>query len=163
MGTTLGSSDTMNIRPANEKDVDNIVNLAFEFENYLDELESTPDSERISKDVLKDVLLQGFSDPKHIVLVAEEEDKLIGFSDLWVYPEFIHGGHSAYLNNLFVTEKYQRKGIGSELLRETIESAKQREAVALHISVLPENIIALSFYKKFGIDWEIKMLELKLK
>ncbi len=137
MGTTLGCSDTMNIRTAEEKDLDDIVDLAFEFENYLDELESTPDSERVSKGTLKDVLLLGFSDPKHIVLVAEEENKLVGFSDLWVYPEFIHGGHSAYLNNLFVTEKHQRKGIGSDLLRETIERAKERKAVALHISVLP--------------------------
>jgi ribosomal protein S18 acetylase RimI-like enzyme len=153
----------MNIRNAEEKDIEEIVSLACEFENYLDELESTPESERISKDTIKKVLVEGFSDPKHTILVAVEEGKLIGLSDFWVYPEFIHGGQSAYLNNLFILEKHRRKGIGSQLLSETIEKAKEKNAVALHISILPENIIAQNFYKKFGIDWEIKMLEIKLK
>lgn len=155
--------DTMNIRVANEKDVDSIVELAYQFEDYLDELESTPESERIPKHRIKEVLSVGFSDPKHVILVAQENDGIIGFSDFWVYPEFIHGGPSAYLNNLFITEEFRRKGIGSKLLGETIKKAKEMDAVALHISILPENIIAQNFYKKNDINWEIKMLELKLK
>ena len=111
----------------------------------------------------KEVLLQGFSDPKHVILVVEEEDEIIGFSDFWVYPEFIHGGGSAYLNNFFITQKHRRRGIGSKLLSETIKKAREKDAVALHISILPENIIAQNFYKKNEINWEIKMLELKLK
>lgn len=156
-------SDLMTIRPVKDEDIDGIVDLACEFERYLDELESTPESERISRQTIKDVLLEGFSDPKHVILVVEEDEKLIGLSDFWVYPEFIHGGQSAYLNNLFILENYRRKGTGSKLLSETIEKVKEKNAVALHISILPENIIAQNFYKKFGIDWEIKMLELKLK
>ena len=105
----------MNIRVANENDKNIIFDLACEFEDYLDELESTPESERISKKTMKDVLVNGFSDPKHIIMVAEEEEEVVGFSDFWVYPEFIHGGNSAYLNNLFITEKFRRSGIGSKL------------------------------------------------
>ena len=153
----------MNIRSAKEEDIEDIIDLAYEFETYLDDLESTPQSERISKQTIKNVFFEGFSDPKHVVLVVEEEDKIIGFSDFWVYPEFIHGGQSAYLNNLFITEEFRRKGIGSKLLFETINKAKDMKAVAMHISVLPENIIAQKFYKKNHINWEIKMLELKLK
>ena len=153
----------MLIRPAEDKDIEHIVDLACEFENYLDELESTPDSERISREKVREVLLEGFSDPKHAILVVEEESTLIGLSDFWVYPEFIHGGQSAYLNNFFITEKHRRKGIGSKLLSETINEIKKKNAVALHISVLPENIMAQNFYKKNDINWEIKMFELKLK
>lgn len=153
----------MNIRTARSDDIPSIVDLAYEFENYLDELESTPESEKVSRQTIQNVLLEGFSDPKHIILVVEEENELIGLSDFWVYPEFIHGGQSAYLNNLFIREKCRRKGIGSKLLGETIEKAKEKGAVALHISILPENITAQNFYKKYGIEWEIKMLELKLK
>lgn len=153
----------MNIRIAKQKEIEDITNLAFEFEDYLDELESTPDSEKVPRQRIKDVLFQGFSDPKHVILVVEDEDKIIGFSDFWVYPEFIHGGQTAYLNNIFITKKCRRQGIGSELLDETIKKAKEMKAVAMHISILPENIIAQNFYKKNEINWEIKMLELKLK
>lgn len=153
----------MNIRIAKQKEIEKITKLAFEFEDYLDELESTPDSEKIPRQTIKDVLFQGFSDPKHVILVVEDEDRIIGFSDFWVYPEFIHGGQTAYLNNIFITKKYRRKGIGSKLLDETIKKAKEMKAVAMHISILPENIIAQNFYKKNEINWEIKMLEVKLK
>jgi ribosomal protein S18 acetylase RimI-like enzyme len=110
-----------------------------------------------------EVLKEGFSDPKHFFLVAEEEDKLIGFSDVWIYPEFIHGGKSAYLNNLYITKENRRTGIGSQLLSETLKKSKEEGAVALHISVLPENVIAQNFYRKNGIDWQIIMFEKKLK
>jgi ribosomal protein S18 acetylase RimI-like enzyme len=155
--------ETMNVRPAEEKDIEGVVELAFQFENYLDELESTPESERVPRHRIKQVFLEGFSDPKHVILVVEEDDKIIGYSDFWIYPEFIHGGQTAYLNNIFISEKFRRKGIGSKLLGDTIKKAKGMDAVALHISILPKNIIAQNFYKKNDITWEIKMLELKLK
>ncbi len=153
----------MNVRTVKENDAEDIVKLAYEFEDYLDELESTPDSEKVPRQRIKDFLFEGFSDPKHVILVVEDKDKIIGFSDFWVYPEFIHGGQTAYLNNIFITEKHRRQGIGSKLLEETIKKAKEMKAVAMHISILPENIIAQNFYKKNEINWEIKMLELKLK
>ena len=152
----------MNIRNAVENDIEHIVNLAFEFEDYLDELESTPESDRVPRETVRKVFLEGFSDPKHVILVVEEEDAIIGFSDIWIYPEFIHGGQTAYLNNFFITEKFRRKGIGSKLLKETIAKAKERNAVAMHISVLPENVIAQNFYKKNEITYEIKMFDLRL-
>ena len=153
----------MNIRIADEKDIEQIAKLAFEFEDYLDELESTPEDERVSKDTVRNVLQEGFSDPKHFFFVAEDGEELVGFSDCWIYPEFIHGGNSAYLNNLFITKENRRVGIGSNLLSATLKKSKEMGAVALHISVLPENVMAQNFYRKNGIDWEIMMFEKKLK
>jgi ribosomal protein S18 acetylase RimI-like enzyme len=152
----------MNFRDAEDRDIEAILNLAFEFEEYLDDLDPPPDSEKVSRETMQKVLMDGFSDPKHAILVAEDEGEVIGFSDIWVYPEVIHGGNSAYLNNIFISKEYQRKGIGSQLLREIIKKARDMEAVALHISVLPKNVIAQNFYRKNGITWEIKMYEMHL-
>ena len=153
----------MNIRTAREDDIEAAINLAFEFEDYLDELESTPESERVPRETVRRMFLEGFSDPKHVKLVVEEGEAIIGFSDIWVYPEFIHGGQTAYLNNFFITEKFRRRGIGSKLLKVTIEKARERDAVALHISVLPENVMAQDFYRKNKITYEIKMYDLRLR
>ena len=152
----------MNIRGAEERDFEAILNLVFEFEEYLHDIDPPHDSEKVSRETMQHVLLDGFNDPKHAIMVVEEEGEVIGFSDIWVYPEVIHGGNSAYLNNIFISKKYQRKGIGSQLLKETIEKARGMKAVALHISVLPKNVIAQNFYKKNGITWEIKMYEMDL-
>jgi ribosomal protein S18 acetylase RimI-like enzyme len=153
----------MIIRLGEENDFEEITRLAFEFDDYLDDLLSTPEVERNSRETIRKVLTEGFSDPKHFFFVAEEGGKLIGFSDVWIYPEFIHGGKSAYLNNLYITKDKRRSGVGSQLLSETLRKSKEEGAVALHISVLPENVMAQNFYRKNGIDWQIIMFEKKLK
>lgn len=158
-----GGRKKMKIRLGEEKDFEEIAKLAFEFDDYLDELLLTPEEERNSREKVRKVLRDGFSDSKHFFFVAEDEGKLIGFSDVWIYPEFIHGGKSAYLNNLYITKKMRRSGVGSLLLSETLRKSKEEGAVALHISVLPENVIAQNFYRKNGIDWQIIMFEKKLK
>jgi ribosomal protein S18 acetylase RimI-like enzyme len=158
-----GVMKNMQIRQGEKEDFEEIARLAFEFDDYLDDLLSTPEEERNSRETVKKVLLEGFMDPKHFFFVAEEEGKLVGFSDVWIYPEFIHGGKSAYLNNLYITKEKRRAGVGSQLLSETLKKSKEEGAVALHISVLPENVMAQNFYRKNGIDWEIIMFEKKLK
>ncbi len=157
-----GGMIKMKIRQGEEKDFEEIARLAFEFDDYLDDLLSTPEEEKNSRETVKKVLEEGFMDPKHFFFVAEEEGKLIGFSDFWIYPEFIHGGKSAYLNNLYITSDRRRTGVGSHLLSETLKKSKEEGAVALHISVLPENVIAQNFYRKNGIDWQIILFEKKL-
>jgi ribosomal protein S18 acetylase RimI-like enzyme len=163
IGRIKGRQETMNIRQGVENDIEEIARLAFEFDDYLDDLISTPEEEKNPRETIMKVLKEGFSDPKHFFLVAEEEDRLIGFSDVWIYPEFIHGGKSAYLNNLYITKDKRRSGVGSQLLSETLKKSKEEGAVALHISVLPENVMAQNFYRKNGIDWQIIMFEKKLK
>ena len=69
--------------------------------------------------------------------------------------------------NIAVIEEHSETGLpavsSAFTFSETIKKAKEMEAVAMHISVLPENVIAQNFYRKNGINWEIKMFEIKLK
>jgi GNAT superfamily N-acetyltransferase len=150
------------IRWAENRDIDELVEMAFEFENDLLKIDDALIQESPSRETFKDILLKGFEDDKHAILIAEEDEKAVGFLDFWAYPEFLHGGVSGYMNNVFVREGYRGKGIGTSLFNKALEEAKKRGIVAMHIPVKAKNLRALEFYKKNKIDERLFMLETRL-
>ncbi len=152
----------LEIRHAKESDIDKIVEMAIEFERYLINVDSTLMSEIPPAKIYRKFLLAAMKERTHYMFIAEMDGRPVGFTDLRVYPEFMHGGQSAYLHNLFVREEHRGKGIGGALLKRTIEEAKKQGAVAYHISVKRKNTGAIEFYKKRGIDEELVMLETRL-
>ena len=79
-----------------------------------------------------------------------------------VYPEFLHGGISAYLHNLFVREGHRGKGVGKSLLSAIVTEAKERGSVAIHVPVKAKNTAAIDFYRKNGISEQLAMMETRL-
>jgi ribosomal protein S18 acetylase RimI-like enzyme len=152
----------MKIRRATERDVDGMADMALEFEIFLIKLDNTLLDAPPSKEVFKNVLRQGMDDEKHYIVVAEEGGKLAGMADFWAYPEFLHGGLSGYLNNLYVREGHRGDGLGTRLLEHLMKEAKKRGVVAMHIPVKPKNLRALEFYRKAGVDEELLMMETRL-
>ena len=112
-----------------------------------------------SKEDIKNTLIAGFDDEKHDILVIEIDGEVIGFADLWTYPEFVHSGNSAYIQNLFVLKEFRGQGWGKKLILELIQIAKKRRATAIHVTTSKKNINAINFYKKLGISDEGILLE----
>jgi GNAT superfamily N-acetyltransferase len=152
----------LRIRKAKKGDIEWIVDMAREFELYLLDIDDSLIQEPPPKEVFKRVLLKGFGDEKHSIFVAEKDGRLTGFADNCVYPEFLHGGMSAYLHNIFVREGYRGQGIGKALLDTMVEEAKARGAVAIHVPVKTKNIKAIEFYMKRGIREQLAMMEVRL-
>jgi GNAT superfamily N-acetyltransferase len=152
----------MKIRKASKKDIDEIVDMAYEFELYLIGLDDSLVQESPSKNIFKKFLIAGFDDPKHYFIVAEDAGRLVGFADLWTYPEFLHGGISAYLHNLFVRESVRGTGIGKTMVDALVKEAGARGAVAIHVPVKAKNKKAIEFYKKCGINEQLAMMEARL-
>lgn len=71
------------------------------------------------------------------IYVYEENDEILGFIGL----------SKDYLEGIFVTEKYQSKGIGHQL----IEYVK-KETDSIHLDVYKKNIRAIKFYLKEGFE-----------
>ncbi|MHA1294042.1 MAG: GNAT family N-acetyltransferase [Promethearchaeota archaeon] len=143
----------MIIRIAEEKDIDKIVELIILFEKAIEEIYQGDFSGiNIDKNNVKKVLIEGFNDKYHVFLVIEEKQELIGFGDMWIYPEFGHAGYSAYLQNFFVKKEYQNKGYGTKLLNKLMEIAKSKKATAFHITTSFKNKKAIALYKKMGFS-----------
>jgi GNAT superfamily N-acetyltransferase len=147
---------------AENRDIDELVEMALEFENYLLKIDDSLIQESPSKETFKEILLKGFEDDKHMIFIAEEDEKIVGFLDFWTYPEFLHGGLSGYMNNVFVREGQRGKGIGTSLLNRAVEEAKNIGVVAMHVPVKAKNVKAIEFYKKNKIDEQLFMMETRL-
>ena len=148
------------IRKAEKKDIDSLVDLIVLFEEAIDAIYGGDFGEiNINKDIIKKVLIEGFDDKYHTILVLEENNQLIGFGDIWMYPEFGHAGNTANLQNFFIKEEFQNRGYGKKLLSELINVAKSKKATAFHITTSFKNKKAIALYKKMGIDDEGLLLD----
>ena len=152
----------MKMRKATRKDIGEIVDMAYEFETYLLKVDNALIQESPPKAIFKKLLSKSIDDGHHAVFVAQEGKRLVGFADLWVIPEFLHGGMSGYMTNLFVREGLRGKGVGQALLAQIVKEAKSRKVVALHVPVKPKNVRAVAFYRKMGIDEQLFMMETRL-
>lgn len=72
------------------------------------------------------------------VLVAVIDTIVVGFISIWMPNKFIH--------HLYVDQKYQDKGIGTQLIKAAIEKAN----FPLTLKCLEKNIKAVAFYKRKG-------------
>ena len=96
------------------------------------------------------VWIDRLKNPKdnQLVLVAEDEDKIVGFGCVYFdkNPEW-----GAYLDNLHVSKSYQSKGIGKLLLIEIARWCfKQNPEKGMCLLVNQDNIRAQKFYMKLG-------------
>ena len=152
------------IRKAEKKDIDTLVDLVVLFEEAIDEIYQGDFGELdINKDIIKQIMIEGFDDRYHTIRVVEINNQLIGFGDIWIYPEFGHAGYSAYLHNFFIKKEFQNRGYGKKLLNEMINVAKSKKATAFHITTSFKNKKAITLYKKMGIDDEGLLLDKVLK
>ena len=104
------------IRNAGLQDIDTIAKMAVDFENYLISLDDSLMDTPLSFERYREVLIQGFEDEKHMMFIAEENGVILGFADCWIYPEFLHGGLSGYLHNIYIDPKWRSRGIGASLV-----------------------------------------------
>ncbi len=95
-------------------------------------------------------LMYEFSEnPLNQILVAYDEDKIVGFVDYMITF------NSATISQIAVLPNYRKKGLGSKLLEEMEKSfPKEIDDVVetITLEVRESNINAISFYKKNGYE-----------
>ena len=147
------------IREAEEKDIPEIISMTLDFERYLIYIDDTLVQDVLPPERYEKVLREGLFDEKHRFFVIEKDSELIGYADYWAYPEFLHGGISAYLHNLYIIEGHRGKGHGTAMVKLIMDEAKMRGAVAIHVPVKTKNVKAMEFYRKRGIETVFSMME----
>jgi len=86
--------------------------------------------------------------PYQFVVLAEEDDELIGFASAY-------GGHDetwgSFLDNIHVRPKHQRRGVGARLMAEVAAWCRANYAdCGLYLWVLEQNRGAQLFYQRLG-------------
>ena len=119
------------IREMTEEDIDGV--LSVEKESF-----STPWTERLFYDEVKN--------PRTIYYVCCEDDEIIAYGGMW------HVVDEGQITNVAVKKDFRNMGVGSKVLKELIDWAKEHEIVVIGLEVRAGNENALLLYKKFGFE-----------
>ena len=92
-----------------------------------------------------DVITSAFANPHNIILVEEDKDKeVVGAVFMSVIAS------ECELQNIVVSQKNKRRGIGERLLKRGLFISAERGAEVLYLEVRDSNNAARALYEKLG-------------
>ncbi len=104
------------------------------------------------------------SDPNHELIVAEREGEVIGTLHLIFIPSLsFQGGLRAQVESVRVDKRFQSQGIGSQMMKWTIERARQRGAHMVQLTTHETRLDAHRFYERLGFKGSHLGMKLSLK
>lgn len=127
---------------------------------FLDTLKELSDTDITVED--SEILFLFFMDNEdYHIYVAELDDSVIGCATLFVERKFIHnGGKSGHIEDVIVREEHRGKDIGSKLVLELMEKAKD---IGCYKVVLDCGCDVAPFYDKLGMVGERVMYKIKFE
>ena len=134
----------MKLIKATHSDIPELVELLNSL--FEQEAEFEPNSEIQSKALSKIIL-----DPKiGIILIAKEDDKILGMVNLLFTESTALGSKVALLEDLVVLSSSRGRGLGSQLIDYAISEAKKANCKRITLLTDIKNTKAQSFYQKKG-------------
>ena len=115
------------------------------FLNALDTLKKTSNiTEDKALEIFKNIKLN----PKHIIVVAEINGKIVGSTTLLIEPKFIHqGGIVGHIEDVVVSKEFQGKKIGKKIITHVLELAKN---YGCYKTILDCSDDVKAFYEEIG-------------
>jgi GNAT superfamily N-acetyltransferase len=143
----------LNIRPAEERDIDAIFDLIRGLAAY----EKLSDRVTGNTELLRSHL---FGERPYAEAIVAEIDRLaIGFALFFHNYSTFLTQPGLYLEDVFVQPEYRRQGVGKALISAVAKIAVDRGCGRLEWSVLEWNQNAIAFYQSLGAtvlpDWKI--------
>ncbi|NND76869.1 MAG: GNAT family N-acetyltransferase [Flavobacteriales bacterium] len=143
------------IRKGRKEDLSQVLDLIIELAIY----EKAPDEVVVT---VQDLERDAFGERPIIDLfVAEENNTIIGTA-IYYYNYSTWKGKCIYLEDIVVSQKHRRRGIGTLLMDAMVDLFKKEKAKRLMWQVLDWNEPAIEFYKKYDAIIEPEWLNCKL-
>ena len=101
-------------------------------------------------------------DKNSYMLLAEVNNKILGFVDFSIRQTLLHNGYSGLIEELIVTKNFQGKNIGIKLLDAAIKECENLGCCEVEVSTESSNIPAVQLYKRYGFDEKGIFLEIDL-
>lgn len=122
------------IRRAIKSDIATVSRLATEL------IDSVKNSGDIAEDVLSENSRNALTNPNSYILLAEREGKVIGFISFMIRKTIIHSGLCGLIDELVVSKRHRRKGVGKELIDAAIEECKKLRCCEVEVSTEFTNV-----------------------
>jgi len=137
------------VRPARPNDLDSLLVLLREFADAPapGRTAAEPAEGALAREILVSVLEQ----PGRTLLVGEIGGEIVGTADLLIVPNLMRRGAPwAILENVVVTSRLRRQGIGRALLEEAIRQAREAGSYKLQLLSNKHRTDAHAFYESVG-------------
>ena len=134
------------VRRAIKSDIPAVSKLAIEL------IDSVKNSGDIAKHVLSENSRNALTNPNSYILVAETEEKVIGFISFMTRKTIMHSGPCGLIDELVVSKRHRRKGVGKELIKAAVEECKKLRCCEVEVSTEFTNVNAREFYKHCGFE-----------
>jgi ribosomal protein S18 acetylase RimI-like enzyme len=131
----------INVRPSEAQDVDQLTDLVEQYREFYGQVRS---------EQTRPYLMERLSRRESVILVAENDDALVGFTQC--YPTFSTVSLSAIwlLNDLFVIPDHRRQQVAEQLMQAAEDAAKEAGATRVWLRTAHTNTPAQSLYEKRG-------------
>ncbi|MDR2570596.1 MAG: GNAT family N-acetyltransferase [Oscillospiraceae bacterium] len=153
----------MTIRKAIVEDIDAINKLFYELDTGAIDMQP----EHFQRGNRSVEYLSGLiNDEKSDFLLVVDNEEVIGFSLIFEREpptlNLLVPCKVAYIQDFVVTANYRNKGIGTALMKESKQWAKERHMDYLRLSVIPANKDAQRFYTRHGLGEQMITMECPL-
>lgn len=102
--------------------------------------------------------------PNHELIVAEKDGEVIGTLHLMFLPSIsFQGGLRAQIESVRVDKRFQSQGIGSAMMKWSMQRAKQRGAYVVQLTTHKTRVDAHRFYERLGFQGSHLGMKLSLK
>lgn len=103
-------------------------------------------------------------DPNHELIVAEQAGEVIGTLHLMFLPSIsFQGGLRAEIESVRVVKRFQSQGIGTQMMKWTMERAKNRGSHVVQLTTHRTRLDAHRFYERLGFKGTHLGMKLSLK
>jgi ribosomal protein S18 acetylase RimI-like enzyme len=143
----------MNIRNANNSDQHRIAGLFRETAEFHSQNDPIFTLKATGHERYAVWFIEQIKNDSALPLVAESDDKIVGFSLSFLrkYPAtWLHENYGE-INDISVTREYQRKGIGTKLVRNSIEWFKSKGIKRSEVKIATSNEVSSKFWRKIGM------------
>ena len=135
----------LSIRESTDKDIPSILSLLYELER------PKPLDDNDVK-VFKNKIHDYFSDSQKIILVAEQNGKIVGIVSIIYLQRLNRAKLEMYIPELVVTEKLRYSGIGKKLIQYCIDLAKKKDCYRIRLESGNQRKESHKFYKSIGFE-----------
>ena len=133
----------MNIRPIQEADFEQLINLFKEFATF--EKRSELMVNTVEKMHAQKEYLNGF------VVENTEGGKIVGYVT-YFFTYYTWSGKALYMDDLYIMPQFRNNSLGSQLIQKVITFAKHHNCSKLKWQVSDWNTSAIAFYKNLGAE-----------
>jgi ribosomal protein S18 acetylase RimI-like enzyme len=100
------------------------------------------------------IQLQELSEPNTLFLIAEIDERPVGYAQLILNSsdDYIKGSRPLEIRRIYASQDFLGKGVGKELMQAAIAEARQRGCDCVWLGVWEKNQRAIDFYRKWGFQ-----------